>query len=189
MNIIILIPVFNDFRSTSILLEEIDRNISDLNASFSVIVINDASTEEKNLDYKNLNKIRSIKLINMRNNKGHSRCIATGLKHISENEDFDYVIPMDGDGEDRPEEITNLYSEAIKGYDIVMARRKKRKDKFLKRLTSKLFYLVFNFLTDQKLDSRFTSFGIFSNKVIKTINKYNYKNLNLKYECRKLNII
>ena len=58
MNIIILIPVFNDFRSTSILLEEINRNISDLNASFSVIVINDASTEEKNLEKKNLNKIK-----------------------------------------------------------------------------------------------------------------------------------
>ena len=61
MNIIILIPVFNDFRSTSILLEEIDRNISDLNASFSVIVINDASTEEKNLENKNLINIKETK--------------------------------------------------------------------------------------------------------------------------------
>ena len=97
MNIIILIPVFNDFRSTSKLLEEINRNISDLNVSFSVIIINDASTEEKNLENKNLNNIKSLKLINMRNNRGHARCIAAGLKHISENEDFDYVIPMDGD--------------------------------------------------------------------------------------------
>ena len=105
MNIIILIPVFNDFKSVSKLIEEIDSNISDLNASFSVIIINDASTEEKILENKNLNNIKSLKLINMRNNKGHARCIAAGLKHISENEDFDYVIPMDGDGEDRPEEI------------------------------------------------------------------------------------
>ena len=108
MNIIILIPVFNDFKSTSKLIEEIDNSVSNLNASFSVIIINDASTEEKNLENKNLINIKSLKLVNMRNNRGHARCIAAGLKHISENEDFDYVIPMDGDGEDRPEEIKNF---------------------------------------------------------------------------------
>ena len=91
MNIIILIPVFNDFRSTSKLIEEIDSSISNLNASFSVVVINDASTEVKNLENKNLINIKSLKLINMRNNRGHARCIAAGLKYISENEDFDYV--------------------------------------------------------------------------------------------------
>ena len=106
MNIIILIPVFNDFRSTSKLIEEVDSSISNLNASFSVIIINDASTEEKNLENTNLTNIKSLKLINMRNNRGHARCIAAGLKHISENEDFDYVIPMDGDGEDRPEAVS-----------------------------------------------------------------------------------
>ena len=98
MNIIILIPVFNDFKSASILIEEIDINISELKTSFSIIVVNDASTEEKILETKNLINIKPLKLINMRNNKGHARCIAAGLKHISENEDFDYVIPMDGDG-------------------------------------------------------------------------------------------
>ena len=108
MKIVILIPVFNDFKSASKLIEEIDINISELKAAFSVIVVNDASTEEKILETKNLNNIKSLKLINMRNNKGHARCIAAGLKHISENEDFDYVIPMDGDGEDRPEEIRNF---------------------------------------------------------------------------------
>ena len=113
MKIIILIPVFNDFKSASKLIEEIDINISELKVEFSVIVVNDASTEEKILDTKNLNNIKSLTLINMRNNKGHARCIAAGLKHISENEDFDYVIPMDGDGEDRPEEIRN-FLEKIK---------------------------------------------------------------------------
>ena len=108
MKIIILIPVFNDFKSVSKLIKEIDINISDLNSSFSVILVNDASTEEKILETKNLNNIKSLKLINMRNNRGHARCIAAGLKHISENENFDYIIPMDGDGEDRPEEIKNF---------------------------------------------------------------------------------
>ena len=132
MKIIILIPVFNDFKSVSKLIEEIDINISDLNTSFSVIVVNDASTEEKILETKNLNNIKSLKLINMRNNKGHARCIAAGLKHISENEDFDYVIPMDGDGEDRPEEIKN-FVEKIKNYPnrIIVGERIKRSESLI----------------------------------------------------------
>ena len=93
--------------------KEIDNNISELKVTYSIILVNDASTEEKILETKNLINITSLKLINMRNNKGHARCIATGLKHILENEDFDYVIPMDGDGEDRPEEIRN-FLEKIK---------------------------------------------------------------------------
>ena len=132
MKIVILIPVFNDFKSVSKLIEEIDINISELKAAFSVIVVNDASTEEKILETKNLNNIKSLKLINMRNNKGHARCIAAGLKHISENEDFDYVIPMDGDGEDRPEEIRN-FVEKIRDNpnNTIVGERVKRSENFI----------------------------------------------------------
>ena len=127
MKIIILIPVFNDFKSASKLIEEIDINISELKTSFSIIVVNDASTEEKILETKNLNNIKSLKLINMRNNKGHARCIAAGLKHISENEDFDYVIPMDGDGEDRPEEIPQFINRIEDSNDkVIVGERVKR---------------------------------------------------------------
>ena len=129
MKIVILIPVFNDFKSVSKLIEEIDINIAELKAVFSLIVVNDASTEEKILETKNLNNIKSLKLINMRNNKGHARCIAVGLKHISETEDFDYVIPMDGDGEDRPEEI-KYFVEKIKNYPnrTIIGERIKRSE-------------------------------------------------------------
>ena len=105
MNVIILIPVFNDFKSVSKLIEDIDINILKLDASFSVIIVNDASTEKNDLNIKNLKKIKSLKIINMKNNKGHARCIAVGLKYISENETFDYVIPMEGDGEDNPDDL------------------------------------------------------------------------------------
>ncbi len=167
MNIIILIPVFNDFRSTSILLEEINSNISDLNASFSIILINDASTEEKNLDYKNLNKIKSIKLINMRNNKGHARCIATGLKHISENEDFDYVIPMDGDGEDRPEEIKN-FVEKIKDnpHKSIVGERVKRSEGRI----FKICYFLHKIIT-YTFTGKFIKFGNFTCLTKETVKK------------------
>ena len=73
MNIIILIPVFNDFRSTSKLIEEVDSSISNLNASFSVIIINDASTDEKPTSIFNTDNLSSVEILNIRNNQGHGR--------------------------------------------------------------------------------------------------------------------
>jgi len=101
----ILIPIYNDWRSLFKLLENINSEVSNLGHEFSVIIVNDASTEAKPELSANLENLNSIKIINMKENRGHARCNAAGLKHIFENEEFDYVIPMDGDGEDRPEEI------------------------------------------------------------------------------------
>ena len=107
-NYIILIPVYNDWKSVFKLLENINSEISGLKYDFSVIIINDASTEDRQQFSKSLDNLKNIQIINMKENRGHARCIASGLKHIFEKEDFDYVIPMDGDGEDRPEEIKEL---------------------------------------------------------------------------------
>ena len=108
MKIKILIPVYNDWQSVFKLLENINSEISGLEHEFSAIIVNDASTESKPELSLNLDNLNSIKIINMKENQGHARCNAAGLKHIFENEEFDYVIPMDGDGEDRPEEIKQL---------------------------------------------------------------------------------
>ncbi len=104
----ILIPIYNDWQSVFKLLENINSEVSNLSHEFSIIIVNDASTESKRELPLNLDNLNSIKIINMKENQGHARCNATGLKHIFENEEFDYVIPMDGDGEDRPEEIKQL---------------------------------------------------------------------------------
>jgi len=108
MKIKILIPVYNDWQSVFKLLEIISSEVSSLEHEFSVIIVNDASTQSKPELSLNLDNLKSIKIINMKENKGHARCNAAGLKHIFEKEEFDYVIPMDGDGEDRPEEIKQL---------------------------------------------------------------------------------
>ena len=108
MKIKILIPIYNDWQSVFKLLENINSEISGLEHEFSAIIVNDASTESRPEINLNLNNLNSIKIINMKENRGHARCNAAGLKHIFENEEFDYVIPMDGDGEDRPEEIKQL---------------------------------------------------------------------------------
>ena len=108
MKIKILIPIYNDWQSVFKLLENINSEISGLEHEFSAIIVNDASTESRPEINLNLDNLNSIKIINMKENQGHARCNAAGLKHIFENEEFDYVIPMDGDGEDRPEEIKQL---------------------------------------------------------------------------------
>ena len=115
MKIKILIPVYNDFESASKLINEINSKIINLKQEFSIILVNDASSEKAGMDVSKIDNINSIKIINMKENKGHARCIAAGLKYIFQNEEFDYVIPMDGDGEDRPEEILK-FLEFIK-YD------------------------------------------------------------------------
>ncbi len=167
MKIVILIPVFNDFKSASKLIEEIDINISDLNTSFSVIVVNDASTEEKILETKNLINIKSLKLINMRNNKGHARCIAAGLKHISESEEFDYIIPMDGDGEDRPEEIRNFVAKIKDNPNrTIVGERVKRSES----LIFKICYFLHKIITFT-FTGKFIKFGNFTCLSKKTVKK------------------
>ena len=143
MKIKILIPVFNDFESVSKLLIDINSTLSNLNADFSVILVNDASTEKNNIDVSNIDKINSIKIINIKNNQGHARCIATGLKYIFDNEEFDYIIPMDGDGEDRPQEISK-FVEFLK-YDNtkpIVGERIKRSEGLIFKISYTIHKLV-----------------------------------------------
>ena len=139
----ILIPVYNDWQSVFKLLENINSQVSKLNDEFSVIIVNDASTESRPEFSVDLNNLNSIQIMNMKENKGHARCNAAGLKHINEKEDFDYIIPMDGDGEDRPEEL-GLLIEKIKDYPdtVVTADRVKRSEGFI----FKFCYLAHKYL-------------------------------------------
>jgi len=105
---IILIPIYNDRESLTKLIEDINSEVKSLNSEISVIIINDASSQQIIDKYQNTENINSIEIVNMKENEGHTRCIASGLKYIFEKKEFDYVIPMDGDGEDRPEEIKNF---------------------------------------------------------------------------------
>ena len=140
----ILIPVYNDWQSVFKLLENIDSEITDLNVNASVLIVNDASTEKRPEINTNLNNIKSVQVINMKENRGHAKCNATGLKYIFEKEEFDYVIPMDGDGEDRPEELKSLIEKTKEYPDtVITADRIKRSEGLL----FKFCYLVHKYLT------------------------------------------
>ena len=144
MKIIILTPVYNDWQSVYKLVEEIN-NLS-LNKEFeiSVYIFNDYSNHDHPDFEKNLENINSVKIFNMKKNQGHARCIATGLKYIFEKDNFDYVIPMDGDGEDRPEEIEFFLDQIKKSQDKpIVGERIKRSEKMI----FKICYQVHKFLT------------------------------------------
>ena len=108
---IILIPLYNDWKSVAKLLKKIDLQINNWDAEVSVIIVNDASTEERSGLDSDFKKIKSVKILNMKENRVHQRCIAAGLKYICEKEDFDRVIIMDADGEDRPEELNDFFKK------------------------------------------------------------------------------
>ena len=145
--IIILIPVFNDWESLENLISDVEENIKDIkNFLFDCYIINDASTNNIILKIKS-EKIRSLKIFNMKKNKGHARCNAFGIRYISQNEKFDYLILMDGDGEDRAVEIKSLVNKIQSDPNTsVVAKRVKRSEglffKFLYQM-HKLITLLF----------------------------------------------
>ena len=144
MKYVILVPVYNDRESLKILIENINNEIKDLNSEISLIVINDASSQQIIDEYPNIENFNSIEIINMKENRGHTRCIASGLKYIYEKKQFDYVIPMDGDGEDRPEEIKNFIELSKNAGDrSIVGERVKRSENML----FKLCYQFHKFLT------------------------------------------
>ena len=132
MKIKILIPVFNDWQSLSKLLNNINNEIQNISHEISVIIVDDASTFDRQLEIENLSNINSVKILVMKENRGHARCIAAGLKYNLEKEEFNYVIPMDGDGEDRPEEIKEFIKYTENNVEqTVVGERVKRSENFI----------------------------------------------------------
>ena len=120
--------------------KNLDKEILELKGEFSVLIVNDGSNEkmpETKSVYKN---IKFVKVINMKKNQGHTRSYATGIRYLSKKENYDYLILMDGDGEDRPEEIKLLVNKVLKNEDVsVVAKRVKRSEGLI-------FSILYNFL-------------------------------------------
>ena len=144
MKYVILIPIYNDRESLKLLIDNINNEVKDLNHEISLVIVNDASSQQILDNYPNIENIQSIELLNMKENRGHARCIASGLKYIFEKKEFDFIIPMDGDGEDRPEEIKKFiefsYQDSNKS---IIGERVKRSE----GLIFKTCYQFHKFLT------------------------------------------
>ena len=151
--IIILIPVYNDWESLNKLLYEVNENIKFFNdINFECLIVNDASTVQPPRLYKPSN-FESVELLNMRENKGHARCNAFGIRYVFQNKKFDNLILMDGDGEDRPEEIISLVEKIKENSNLsVVAKRIKRSEGFFFQSLYHLHKLITFIFTGQNIN-------------------------------------
>jgi polyisoprenyl-phosphate glycosyltransferase len=162
----IVIPVYQAENILTELISRIKNSVKSIANNYQIILVDDGSRDNS---WKIINDIcaaeQNIKALKLSRNFGQQHAITAGLDYA----EGSWVIVMDCDLQDRPEEITKLYSKAVEGYDIVFAKRINRKDTFLTRLLSKLFYGVYSYLTGVKQDASIANFGIYSNKVIAVI--------------------
>jgi dolichol-phosphate mannosyltransferase len=137
-----------------------------ISPEFEIILVNDASPDGAwDTIVELANKDKRVKGIDLSRNFGQHCAITAGLDYCT----GEWVIVMDCDLQDQPEEIVNLYKEILKGYQIVYAQRFERKDRFIKRIFSKLFYAAFSYLTNTNQDPTIANFGIYHKKVIDSI--------------------
>ncbi len=168
MKYVILIPIYNDRESLKLLIENINSEIKDLNHDISLVVINDASSQQIIDKYTTIENINSLEIINMKENRGHARCIAAGLKYIFEKKEFDFVIPMDGDGEDRPEEIKNFIEISEQSNDkSIIGERVKRAEGLFFKICYQFHKIVTFVFTGQSI--KFGNFTCLSKSTVKKL--------------------
>ena len=151
-----LIPVYNDWESLKILLKKIDFEIENFqDCKFKLYIVNDASNLERPKNF-HLKNFENFKIFNMINNKGHARCNAFGLRYLSKNinkENFDNLIVMDSDGEDRPEEIKKLISKSLEDQSkSVVAKRIKRSEGFFFQSLYKIHKIITLIFTGKNIN-------------------------------------
>ena len=166
MKLSIVSPVYRGEKMLEELVRRIIVSVTPITDEYEIILVNDQSPDDSWSVIKRLCKEDDhVKGINLSRNFGQHYAITAGLsKSLGE-----WVVVMDCDLQDRPEEIPNLYLKAMEGYDSVFAQRVERQDTFLKRLSSTIFYKVFSFLTDSKQDKNVANFGIYHRKVVNAI--------------------
>jgi dolichol-phosphate mannosyltransferase len=149
--------------------------LSQITQDFEIIMVNDASGDNAWDEIKKLSKIDSrVKGINLSRNFGQHRAITAGLDYAQ----GDWVVVMDCDVQDQPEEIIKLYNKAQEGYDIVWGQRVQRQDSFFKKTSSKLFHIIYNYFTELNKDETIANFSIVSHQVINQMLKMKEQNRN-----------
>ena len=188
--ILILIPIYNDWKSLNKLIEEINEKKKNFdNINFECLIVNDASTIQYPELYKPSN-FESMELLNMKENRGHARCNAFGIRYIFQNKEFDNLILMDGDGEDRPKEIKDLVEKIKENPNLsVVAKRIKRSEGFFFQSLYQIHKLItfiftgkninfgnYSILTRsdvEKLHSKASLWSSFSGTVKKNLKTFN----------------
>jgi dolichol-phosphate mannosyltransferase len=165
----IVSPVFGCRDSLQSLYTRLVDTISTITNDFEIIFVNDACPHNSwDVITKLCMQDTRVKGINLSRNFGQHHAITAGLDHVS----GEWIVVMDCDLQDQPEEIPKLYRKALEGYDIVFGKRVDRQDKYFKIITSRVFRYIFNYLSGVKKDASEANFGIFSRKVIDSVSLY-----------------
>jgi len=166
IHISIVSPVYKADKIVQELVKQVKENLLTITEDFEIILVNDASPDNSWVAIATeCEKDKRVKGINLSRNFGQHYAITAGLTYAK----GEWVVVMDCDLQDRPDEIPNLYKKAMEGWDIVFAQRAERKDGFFKKKFSSLFYTFFSYLTDTKQDASVANFGIYNKKVIAAI--------------------
>jgi dolichol-phosphate mannosyltransferase len=165
-HISIVSPVYRAENIVEQLVEEIRFTMNGLGQTYEIILVDDRSPDDGWYVMKQLSeKFPEVKSIRLSRNFGQHPAIIAGLSQAK----GEWVVVMDCDLQDRPQEIPMLYNKAQEGYETVLARRKNRQDSFLKKLSSKIFSKVYSYFTDVKYDNEIANFGIYNKKVIAAV--------------------
>jgi len=172
INISVVIPILNEAEILQELYRRLTKVMEGLTNIYELIFIDDGSKDES---FKMLNLLhendKRVKVIKFSRNFGHHIAITAGLDHAR----GEAVVLMDGDLQDPPEEIPKLYEKFKQGYDIVYTTRTKRKDPFLKKLCSKIFFKVLKIVSDVDIPPNACMFRIISQPVVQTFKKCHEK--------------
>ncbi|WP_425235158.1 glycosyltransferase family 2 protein [Ulvibacterium sp.] len=162
----IVSPVYRAEDIVDELVKQIILNVKDIDGDFEIVLVDDGSPDQSwNRIAENCKKNKRVKGVKLSRNFGQHYAITAGLSVAT----GEWIIVMDCDLQDNPKEINNLFNEAQKGHDLVLARRKLRNDSFIKRTMSKWFYALFGYLTDTKQDAAIANYGIYNRKVVDAI--------------------
>jgi len=167
MHLSIVSPVYRAEKMIDELVNRLTTELSKITNDYEIILVDDCGPDNswQKIEERSAKDAR-VKGIRLSRNFGQHHAITAGLDFST----GEWIVVMDCDLQDRPEEIINLYTEAQQGFDIVFARRIDRQDSFIKRKSSQFFYAVFSYLSGIKQDGTIANFGVYSRKVIDAVN-------------------
>lgn len=169
MRISVVSPIYKGEKMLHHLVERCEAAISTITEDFELILVNDCSPDNSwNVLKQICSEDKHVKAVDHSRNFGQHPAISTGFRYVT----GDWVVVMDCDLQDRPEDIPALYAKAQEGWDVVFAKRAERHDSFFKQLGGKIFHLFFRWLTGIKTDKNIGNFSIirrtFVDEIIKT---------------------
>ncbi len=163
MKISVVIPMYGCRAAVEELHKRLTNTVSQITDDYEIIMVNDSCPQNS---WEVIEKLceadAHVKGIELARNFGQMRAILAGLDYST----GDWVVVMDCDLQDRPEEIIRLYDKAQEGYDVVFARRAKRKDSAMKVFVANLFYKVYEWATDGNYDGAICNFSIVKRNVV-----------------------